>query len=193
MNKVKSYLLVALLSMAINALSQVAEKPVFKQLTFATYESFFVGKVEKAEIIDLLEIDAFGKVHYRSKYYNGVADTVYHLNNKTIKKLNKIFNGKTRLKSYLLKTKLEEGSHYGGDFDYLSYVDSSNQSDEIIVVNPFMTKEFNDALDGLGVPPHKTNKKVSKIQDKILSARILRCQKSTNYLPKIELPPDQMN
>jgi hypothetical protein len=192
MKKIKSSLLVVLLCIAINALSQVAEKPVFKQLTYATYESFFVGKVEKAEILDLLEIDAYGKVHYRSKYYNGVADTVYQLNNKAIKKLNKIFNGKMRLKSYLLKTKLKEGSHYGGNFDYLSYVDSSNQSDEIIVVNPFMTKEFNDALDGLGIPPHKANKKVKKIQDNLLTTKILQCQKSTNYLPKIELPPPAM-
>ena len=193
MKSKKLFLLTALLAIASSLLAQTKITPKFKHIIYATYGRSVFNRAEAFSIKDLLEIDEAGVAHFKSQYYNGVADTTYQLSNEAIRKLNIIFNGEAKLKTNIVRTQMEEGSHFGGSYDYVSYIAKAGNKDELIVVTPFMKDEFNAAFDRLAKLPKKANKKVKSINDPVLKAQILKCQEAATYLHKIEEPPTQMN
>jgi hypothetical protein len=155
MRSKKVFLLTALLAIASGLLAQTKISPKFKHITYVTYGRNVFNRAEAFSIKDLLEIDETGLAHFKSQYYNGVADTTYQLSNEAIRKLNIIFNGKDKLKTNIVRTQMEEGSHFGGSYDYVSYIDKAGNKDELIVVMPFMKDEFNAAFDRLAKLPRK--------------------------------------
>jgi len=123
----------------------------FRSLTYVTYET--VG--ENVVIKDIVEINKDGRARYRSVWYNGIADTTYQLTNDKLKQLNEIFNGTKPLKSFMQSTKLPENRHFAGPLDYIEYTSKVGGTDHLTIVSPFMSKEFNEALDYLAAIPLK--------------------------------------
>lgn len=160
-------------------------KPKFKSLTYVTYET----EGAKTFIKDLTEIDGNGKAHFRSIWYNGIADTTYQLANEKIEQLNGIFDGTHPLKSFMERTKLEDGHHFGGSFDYVTYTGTNNKTESLTIVSPFMSNVFNKALEGTVILPSKIKYKGKVINNPALEDQILRSEKRASYLPKIEQPP----
>ncbi|MDT3403152.1 hypothetical protein [Mucilaginibacter terrae] len=183
-----SYLSVLFVLLSFFASAQV--KPAFKELTYVTYETDELKK--HATIKDLLVIDANGQVKYKSVYYNGIADTIYKLTEAQVTKLNSIFNGQKPLKEYVIKTKMPGTMRFAGPFDYIIYESKDGKKDELTIVAPFMADEFNKALDYLAKGPAKADKRVKKIKNEILENQILKCEKATANLPKVELPPSEI-
>jgi hypothetical protein len=184
MYKPKLLLICLLLAYAIGINAQDV-KPKFKSLTYVTYET----EGTKVIIKDLTEIDGNGKAHFRSIWYNGIADTTYQLAKDKIEQLNGIFDGTHPLKSFMEKTKLEAGHHFGGSFDYVTYTGTNNTTKSLTIVSPFMSKVFNDALQGIIILPSKTKYKGKVISNPALADQIFRSEKRATYLPKIEEPP----
>lgn len=147
---------------------------------------------EKIVFRDVVDIDENAQIKFKSKYYNGVADTTYQLSNNIIKKLNNIFNGSNSLNSYMVTNKLRSGSHFAGPLQYLKYVDGHNKTFEFIIVFPFMAERFNEALRNLVILPTKANRDIKEIDDSKLEGRIFKTQKASMYIPKIEEPPPMM-
>jgi hypothetical protein len=164
-------------------------KPQFKYLTYITYET----TASKEVIInDIVIVDATGKAHYKSVWYNGIADTTYQLSVIKIQQLNRVFNGSKPLRDYMDRTELPKGSHFGGSYSYASYIDNHGKTENFTVVSPFMSADFNDALSALIIMPSKIAYPGKTINNAVLSKQILLSEKRSKYLPKIEEPPSVM-
>ncbi|MBL4675882.1 MAG: hypothetical protein JKY70_06725 [Mucilaginibacter sp.] len=159
--------------------------PKFKSLTYITYEI----EAGKAVIKDIMEIDNIGKVRYQSVWYEGIADTTYQLSSERIAKLNAIFNGERPLKSFMIKNKLEKGSHFAGPYEYVNYTLPNGKAEEFTIASIFMSETFNDAVDRLAVSPSKIAREGKTIKRPLLQKKILLSEKRSTYLPKIEEPP----
>lgn len=185
-------LLIILLCIWVQPSNAQSVKPAFKEFIYASYTTSGAGKNVHLTIRDVTRIDALGNVHVRSVYYNGVADTTYRLKESKLKELNAIFNGKQPLAHYVVRTKMEPGMHFGGTYDYIHYTDLDGKQDEITLASPFMSDDFNKALDYLVIGPSKADQKVRSIKDLALAAAILNSEKRTKDLPPIEQPPPGM-
>jgi hypothetical protein len=181
-----------LVAVAFNLKAQEPVKPRFKQLMYVEYETHVIKSNEVAEITAILTINAAGLVHLQSKYYNGVADTTYHLSNDLMNQLNDVADGSKKLKTNMVADKLPAGHHFGGNFEFLSAVSNAGKKDELIVVAPFMTGRFNKLMEDIWINPSAADTKVKNIKDPELSARIIALEKQCTYLPKIEQPPTIM-
>ncbi|NHA04180.1 hypothetical protein G7092_10260 [Mucilaginibacter sp. HC2] len=164
-------------------------KPAFKYWVHATYETKLSGAKKQVEISDLQEINEAGLAHLKTKYYKGVTDTSFYLSDDQIQKLNTIFNGSKKLTSYMVANKLPPGRHYAGPLEYLYYIDARGKSDELLLVDAFMDDGFNQLVQSVFILPSKVDQKVKSIKNPVLTGKILKCESSCTYLPKIEQPP----
>nr|WP_294943434.1 hypothetical protein [uncultured Mucilaginibacter sp.] len=164
-------------------------KPLFSAITDVIYET---NSQNKAVIKNIVEVNSQGVVHYRSVWYNGIADTTYQLQDTTINKLNKFFNGTKPLTGYMLTDKLKPGHHFGGDLEYVSYTDTRNKTDSFILVTPFLIPALNDVLGEIDIMPSKIAYKGKAITNPPLSKQIKITESRCSYIPKIEEPPTVM-
>jgi hypothetical protein len=187
MNKIKLLLLVVYPLFASFGIAQ-SVKPAFKKFVYVTYEPSPSGK---SIVIDyLLEVDEFGTVHYKSKYDDGIGDTTYKMPDSLITELNKIANGKRKLKSYMTINKLPDGEHFAGPLEFMSLTADNGISDNFIVVMPFMTQDFIEIMDKVSYLRFpRLIQKGKTMATKTLMAKIINYQNASKYIPKIEEPP----
>jgi len=189
MNSLKFFSLAIGIFVCANIANAQSVKPAFKKLWFASYETAKPGKVKAVAVKDLIEITETGAVHFRTVYYNGVADTTYQLAEDLIIKLNKIFNGDKKLESRMVANRLKPGEHYAGNLSLISYVDHKDKIDNFIYVEPFMNDQFNDLMQKLPILPSKVSYKGQIIEDKAIENQIIESNNVCTYLPDISLPP----
>jgi hypothetical protein len=164
------------------------EKPHFKKFIQVIYEPTASGK---SILIDYsLEIDESGTVHYKAKYDDGVGDTTYKISDSLTMELNKLFNGKRKLRSYMDTDKMPEAQHFAGPLEFISLADENGTVDNFIVVMPFMSKDFADVMDKVSYLRFpRISQKHKAMATPALITEILVCQNKSIYIPKIEQPP----
>jgi len=108
--------ILCLLSFAMLANAQTV-KPRFKELTLAVYQPNDSAKALGITMYAYYKINSEGIIHFifnafntASHNFTGITrDTTYRLSDKSITELNKIFNGETTLRSYLVIDQLPHG------------------------------------------------------------------------------------
>jgi hypothetical protein len=188
MYKAKLIFSLILLSVSCAVVAQNV-KPGFKQFLLVTYRPNDPVNPGKMKIEKSLEINGKGHAELKLNYTEGIADTTYQLSETLITRLNKIFNGKQELKSYMIKDRFPEGTTFRGALLYLSYTDDKDVIHNFIVVPPFMSQEFNDLLDQVTLTPENViyTKNIT-IPFKSLGSRIITCEKNSKYLNSVISP-----
>ena len=179
--------------LAFNVFCSVANaqkvKPLFNTITDVVYRT---DSKNNPVIENIVEVNAKGVVHYRSVWYNGIADTTYQLQDTSITKLNKFFNGAKPLTGYMLTDKMNPGHHFAGPLEYVSYTGNGNKTDSFILVAPFVIPALNDVLREINIMPSKIAYKGKTITNLTLSKQIKITEARCSYIPKIEEPPEVM-
>ncbi len=167
-------------------------KPKFKKLQCATYTTDLSGKDTIVICTEYIEINEIGQANYKSKIGRRVdlfMDTTYQLTDTLIAKLNKIFDGNSKLYSYMIADKLPNGTHYGGPLKFIRFTDNNGITQNFIDVRPLMSRNFTVLLDEIVHRPKTILHKTEPIQNKSLEDQIIKCQNSCGYTPKVEQPP----
>ena len=164
-------------------------KPKFKKLIYVPYYVDLSGKDTIHYIGEYLEINENGQAHYTIIYGGKVAearDTTYQLPDTLITKLNKIFNGKSKLDSYRVADRLSNGFIYQGRLIFITLTDLKENTHSYIDVKPYMNQEFNAALDATIHRASNITYKNIILDTKELFSQIMKTQESCKYCAKIE-------
>jgi hypothetical protein len=113
MRLINLYFTLCLFAFAVVANAQTV-KPRFKELTLAVYQPNDSAKALGVTIYTYYKINSDGIIHFilndfntSSHNFTGITnDTTYRLSDKIITELNKVFNGETPLKSYIVLEQL---------------------------------------------------------------------------------------
>ena len=190
MNNLKFFLLTIFLLLFGLANAQNV-KPEFKKLVYVPYYLFLSGKDTVHYIKEYLEINENGQAHYTTIYGHHVAkarDTTYQLPDTSIAKLNTIFNAKSNLESYRIADKQPNGFIYKGQLIFISFTDLKGNTHNYIDIKPYMSNEFNAALNAIIHRAINTTYKDIILDDKALLSQIIKTQEACKYCTKIEQP-----
>jgi hypothetical protein len=164
-------------------------KPKFKKLIYVPYNVDLSGKDTIHYIGEYLEINENGQAHYTVIYGGNVAearDTTYQLPDTLITKLNKIFNGNSKLDSYRIADRQSNGFIYKGRLIFISLTDLKENTHSYIDVKPYMNQEFNAALNATIHRASNITYKNIILDTKVLFSQIMKTQESCKYCAKIE-------
>lgn len=181
-----STLVIICLSLSILSFAQKT-KSQFKIIKYATYH-WIDGKPQVEFYTD---IDQSGVMKAYQKFDEVVTTSTLVLNDDRIKTLNSIFNGTKKLRSSLIKTKLEDGLHYAGAYHFLVYRDSNGVSDSLTFIPPFMSESFNEKFrkfEEILYGKKQPSKTELNIDGRFLKS-LTENHKKANYLPVFEAPP----
>jgi type VI protein secretion system component Hcp len=138
----KIFFLYMLTCFIINKTS--SQKLEFKKLEFAYFDYDSVSK--KTNPYLYANIDSLGKirVNWFNKNSVGIKTNyfTYQLTSSEIKKMNIVFNNKSKLSSFFITKKLEKNESFCGDFEFflVDYKDSTK--DSVCTIEPFMSKKY---------------------------------------------------
>lgn len=172
--------------------AQPRVKPLFQHLVFITYQVEVSDGKQKVIIKEMADVDTVGRVHLRVKLFKGVADTTFQLNNEGINKINGICNGQKRLSSYKKMDKLRDGVSFGGEPQYVYYIDGKGNNDELNFISPIMEPKFNNAFGGLTFIPDRVNTKLKYINAPTFETRVIVTYNTAAFLSNLEAPPPIM-
>jgi hypothetical protein len=181
MNLIKLFIIAMLLCASSISMQAQQVKPKFKKIL---YTDFYLNKSDKnhtLNLINYLEIDENGKARFKLKNNPGILDTTYQLNDTLIVRLNKVFNGDIKLKSFMVKDKYPEGTYYMGSLHFIKFVDYKNLTHNFIVVPPFMDQNFNELLEDILFRPSDKAYQDQIFQDKTLESQIVKCLNTSQY------------
>ncbi|RWY46254.1 hypothetical protein [Mucilaginibacter gilvus] len=189
MQNLKLLIICVLLTGSFSARAQNV-KPAFASFLYITYD--YDEATKKADIREIMEISSNGLLHLLDKLPNGIIETNYPLADTSIAKLNKFFNGKKPLKSYMVTDHIDPRFHRANPLEYISYTDLKGNTYPFTLVNEFMAQGFRDAVNQLWKMPSKIAYKGRTLNTPALLKQILDTQKKAGYVPKIEDPPPMM-
>jgi len=187
-----------ILMFVLGKASAQSAKPSFKELTYISYHTDVIKGVTHIAIEDYLHINSTGTVRYIMNVYDGNAylgkesDTTYKLNDTTVYTLNKVFNGKTSLKSHLATTTLGH-AHYAGSYECIIYTDLAGKTDHLLFIasllDPQLYRVVNDVIDHM---PFAYSRSKAPYRNLQVESKLAEWYKTCNYMPKIEAPPTMM-
>ncbi len=187
MKNIITFILICTLSTLVTA--QQA-KPVFKKLVYATYQSTQSGKDLKIAIKNYLEFDKNGSLHYLRNTNGGLLDTTYKISNDLMIELNKVFDGKKKLRTHLARSKSPEGAHFSGPLEFISLTNNHDTTDNFIVVDGFVSENLTHILNKISALPASNVYHVGKVfKNNTFESKIRMAHKACTYLPKIEEAP----
>jgi hypothetical protein len=186
MKLLKLQIIVFIIILSFNILN--AQKNVilnFKRIELASYE--VNGNPSQINITDYAQINKFGIVTVHLNGNNGLKFYQYQLSNELMSQINSLMIGVDSLKKQLVKTKMESGRHYAGNYNFIAF-----DNEELCFVEPYMSKAFNIIFNQLEDIIVKQSKNAEidnpKFKLKEIEKRVLIEHKKSNYLPKIEQP-----
>lgn len=194
----KSHLLIIFIALNIilqdyvNAQEKV--KLNFKKIEIAFYETKNNNNV--IEFSNYAQIDELGQVKVCHNGKHDIKFYSYQLSEKLIIELNSLLIEKKTLKKNLVKTKMGNGYHYAGYYNYISF-ESEKDAESMCFIKSFVSKEFNKVIIQLediilaGTQESETINPKFNIED--IKKRILIEHKKSKYLPKIEYPHSMKN
>ena len=145
----KPYAILILL-LAVANLSYAQVKPQFKELTVVSYQPNDSLKRMGVTINSYCHVDSDGILHVilndgsiffkdkspRLSFTGFVRDTTYQLSDDAITALNTVFNGKRKLKSYIILSNLPHGIFVSPPGSFMTYTTNDNVKE----------RPFNDQL-----------------------------------------------
>ena len=171
-------------------------KPSFQKIEYASFDfnshrtskkdSVYISTYCKITSDGLVEINNIDDYHEKHTFYS------FQLKEDELKKLDSAFNPARKLKDYLARTQLEEGSFYAGSYDYFRLTHNNGQIDSICIIAPYMKPNFLDIYnyldniiyvreDGNEIPEFDIpNQFRSSLENSYIKS---------GYLPKIKNPP----
>jgi hypothetical protein len=191
-------IVILLLNFKVALKAQGNLKPKFKQIELAIYDfnSPRTKQDNKVELLTYVTIDQNGAVKIVDKNYNGVKHYTYQLSDSMINTLNEVFNGKKQLNKYMAARKLEEGIHFAGYYNFITYQTINNKNDTLSFIEPYMSTDFNAvfrAIKNVVYRQPKTEIKASNTENETVLQAIASEHKKSGYLPTIEMPPPAAN
>jgi len=190
MNLIKlSAVAVILSAFSISAQAQNV-KPKFKKFLYVTYgfsESYSGSKIIIA-IEDFVEFNADGTLHYvsnRSRHnVFGLTDTTYKIPDSLMIAFNKVFNGKKKLKSYVVADTLKTRDESDWRVYFVDYTANNNTSDNFLVIKQFLDKDIAALLDKILDLPHSNVIQKHKFyHNSSIEAQIIEYQKACKCIP----------
>lgn len=165
-----------------------AQKPSFEQIEYVSYEEANGQINTDTHFI----IDGKGTVTMELKLYKGPEYSTFTLMPEDVKLLNELFNSKATLSSYKTTDVLRPGMHYGGNYTYISFTNTNSKTQQLVYIEPFMSKRFDELMSKIIQRvvwnEKKTLLKKSALDTVTVKARIQKLHKKA-ALPAQELPP----
>jgi hypothetical protein len=119
----------------------------------------------------------------------------FQLSATELEKVNSIFNSTRPLKTYLVKTKLEENSMYAGSYDFYRVSYPKGAVDSICLIMPFVSGQFREINDLLSDIFYSRKGRI-KIDHLAMPSdfftSLKKCYLKSKYLPEIKNPPPFM-
>lgn len=185
--KVCLYIYLFLIVSSFSISAQVKNKPVFSNIEFVSYE---ITKKGELDLQGFTQIDLNGLIKKRSKMFKGIEYSTSQLDNEQIILINRFLSGKKMLNSYIVKNKLDEGTHYAGSYSYLRFKLLDGTTDAVCYVTPLMSDDFKEfhqqLIDILNKNKKKTYTPASTDISK-LSKEVLAEHRKSTYMPAIEI------
>jgi hypothetical protein len=133
-------------------------------------------------------------IDYNGNNFSGNAsDTTYKLKDQTIEAFNKLFDGKTPLKSHLVTTKFHEG-HYAGQYECIYYTDLNGKTDHLLFILSYLDPEMLNFIDKvIYYLPFSGERTKAPYHHLAIENKIAEWYKACNCMPPIEQPPTMMS
>jgi hypothetical protein len=194
--KVKSkFITFLLLLFIIESRGQSTSNAIFEKIEIIYYKP---SKNKDLDIEYYVKIDKSGLVSLRENYTNGTPKFFKTtLPDSVIKILNQIFDGDTPLRTHMIKTSMDEGLHYGGAYNFISYVSKTGKLDNLCYIDVFMSSQFLSTFRKIRKSlfiydaKYETDQEV-KVDPKTI-VLLKKSHRSAKYLPIIESPPPASN
>jgi hypothetical protein len=199
MNKIKIFLVIA--ATFITCISSAQQtKPKIKTITLVAYHPIRTGSDGHAAFYAMdysIRFYQNDSLHYTANNYTpikpfeepkkfrfGMSDTTYRIPEKLTSGINKIFDGKTPLKSHMITDKLPEGSDGYNDLVYFITYKTYSTTDTFIAVPPFLDKKLKNFLDQINLLPRGKIWILKKIyHDNDLENMVKDFEKTCSYVP----------
>ncbi len=173
-------------------------KPAFKEFTYINYYTVESKGMIHIMIEDYKHVNSEGIVECNISGYEGSgssysgegSDTTYRLKDATIEVFNRLFDGKTSLKSHLITTNLPKGAHYAGPYECIYYTDLSGKTDHLLFIVSFLDPQLSSLIDNvIDYLPFAGYHPKAAYHNLAIENKIAEWYKTCNCMPKIELPP----